>query len=193
MKESYENGVFRIGLAMDKVQNKPYNVPIITKEFFESKRYAKVEQFKFDQSVNRTHYSYFDFLSKPMVRTITRSSNDRTVFTQLENNATPVGGMQAFYQSIAQNIIYPAEARRNGTEGSVYVKFIVEKDGRITNVEVLKGIGDGCDEEAIEAVKMSPPWNPGLLDGVPQRQGIVVPVVFRLGETAKPKPNLSPR
>ncbi|MEP3581247.1 MAG: energy transducer TonB [Cyclobacteriaceae bacterium] len=128
-----------------------------------------------------------------MVRTITRSSNDRTVFTQLENNATPVGGMQAFYQSIAQNIIYPAEARRNGTEGSVYVKFIVEKDGRITNVEVLKGIGDGCDEEAIEAVKMSPPWNPGLLDGVPQRQGIVVPVVFRLGETAKPKPNLSPR
>ena len=68
------------------------------------------------------------------------------VFTIVEQQPTPPGGMAAFYKEIGEKIRYPNSARRMDIQGKVYVKFIIDKNGAITNVEVVKGIGSGCDQ-----------------------------------------------
>jgi TonB family protein len=100
-------------------------------------------------------------------------------FSVVEESANPVGGMAAFYEVIARNIKYPAFAKRQGVQGKVFVEFIVEKDGTISNVRTIKGIGGGCDEEAERVVRLSPNWNPGLLHGKPVRQKMVLPITFK--------------
>ncbi|MCR4812224.1 MAG: energy transducer TonB [Bacteroidales bacterium] len=71
------------------------------------------------------------------------------------------GGDDAMFAFLQENIRYPEEARENGIEGSVFVKFIVERDGSISNPELLRDIGDGCGEEALRLVAKMPKWKPG--------------------------------
>jgi protein TonB len=99
----------------------------------------------------------------------------------VENQPAPVGGYEAFYKYIGKNIKYPDQARRMGVEGKVFVQFVVDKDGSITDVQVLKGIGSGCDEEAIRVVKSAPKWTPGKQRGRPVRVRMSVPIAFKLG------------
>jgi protein TonB len=68
-----------------------------------------------------------------------------------------------------------------GIEGKVFVEFIVDKDGSITEVTVMKGIGSGCDEEAIRVIKAAPKWNPGKQRGQPVKVKLIVPITFKLG------------
>ena len=103
------------------------------------------------------------------------------VFLIVEEPATPPGGMAAFYKYIAENMKYPAQARRMGIEGKVYVQFVVDKDGSLTEVQAVKGIGAGCDEEAVRVIKGAPKWSPPKQRGKPVKQRIVVPIVFQLG------------
>lgn len=102
-------------------------------------------------------------------------------FDIVEESAAPKGGMNAFYKYIKKNIKYPNQAKRMGVEGKVFVRFIIDTDGSITNVEVMKGIGAGCDEEAIRILQNAPNWNPGKQRGVPVRQRMVFPLSFVLG------------
>jgi TonB family protein len=90
------------------------------------------------------------------------------------------GGLEKFYELIGKNIRYPSEARRNGIQGRVIVSFIIEKDGTLTNVKVIRGIGDGCDEEAIRIIKLSSPWMPGIQNGNLVRVSYTVPIGFSL-------------
>lgn len=107
--------------------------------------------------------------------------NDNRVYTIVDDTATPENGMPAFYKEIGQKIFYPKEARMKGIEGKVYVEFIVEKDGTISNIRAIKGIGAGCDEAAVAVIKtMSSKWIPGKLGGVPVKQSMVLPVTFKL-------------
>jgi protein TonB len=71
-------------------------------------------------------------------------------------------------------------AKESGIQGTVYVTFVVEKDGSITDVRVLRGIGGGCDEEAVRVVKNSPKWSPGKQRGKPVRVQYNLPVKFIL-------------
>ena len=103
------------------------------------------------------------------------------VFLIVEEPATPPGGMNAFYKYIGDNLKYPAQARRMGIEGRVYVQFVVDKDGTLTEVQAVKGIGAGCDEEAVRVIKNAPKWSPPKQRGKPVKQRIVVPIVFQLG------------
>jgi protein TonB len=103
------------------------------------------------------------------------------VFLIVEEPATPPGGYDAFYKYIADNLKYPAQARRMGIEGRVYVQFVVDKDGTLTEVQAVKGIGAGCDEEAVRVIKNAPKWSPPKQRGKPVKQRIVVPIVFQLG------------
>lgn len=103
------------------------------------------------------------------------------IFQVVENQPAPVGGMEAFYKYIGKNIKYPDQARRMGVEGKVFVQFVVDKDGSITDVQVLKGIGSGCDEEAVRVVKAAPKWNAGKQRGRPVRVRMSVPIAFKLG------------
>ncbi len=72
------------------------------------------------------------------------------------------GGDDARIAFLVQNIKYPEQAKKNGIQGKVFVTFVIETDGSITNVKVLRGIGGGCDEEAARVIKLMPKWNPGI-------------------------------
>ncbi|UXE65324.1 MAG: TonB family protein [Chryseotalea sp. WA131a] len=103
------------------------------------------------------------------------------IFTVVEETATPKGGMSAFYKMVSDKMKYPAQARRMGVEGKVFVQFVIGKDGAISDVKVIKGIGAGCDEEAIRVVQSSPSWNPGKQRGKAVKQRYTLPIIFKLG------------
>lgn len=103
------------------------------------------------------------------------------IFTVVEDQPTPKGGMQAFYEYVSKNMKYPAQARRMGVEGRVFVQFVVDKDGTITDVKAVKGIGAGCDEEAVRVLQNAPKWNPGKQRGRSVRVRMVLPITFQLG------------
>jgi periplasmic protein TonB len=103
------------------------------------------------------------------------------IFTIVEESAAPKGGMAAFYKYVGDKIKYPAQARRMGIEGRVFVEFVVNKDGSITDVRAVKGIGAGCDEEAVRIVQGAPAWTPGKQRGKPVKQRMVLPITFKLG------------
>ncbi|QEK51646.1 energy transducer TonB [Pedobacter aquae] len=90
------------------------------------------------------------------------------------------GGMTAWAKYLNKNLQYPAIARENEIQGRVTVSFVVERNGEITNIKVLRGIGAGCDEEAIRVIKKSPLWKPGKQNGKTVRVSYVIPIVFRL-------------
>lgn len=93
-----------------------------------------------------------------------------------------VGGIDSLYRYLAENIHYPEQAKEEGIQGRVYVRFVIEADGSVADVEVLRGIGGGCDEEALRVVKAMPKWKPGTVDGKPVRMQYNLPIVFRLTE-----------
>ena len=109
------------------------------------------------------------------------SLGNRYEYTVLSEAAEPVKGMQGFYQHVGKVLKYPAGARRRGVEGKVFIEFVVEKDGSITSLRTIRGIGSGCDEEAISAVGSSPKWKPAIERGQKVRTRYVVPITFKLG------------
>ncbi|MFC5283364.1 energy transducer TonB [Pedobacter alpinus] len=90
------------------------------------------------------------------------------------------GGMAAWAKFLNKNLRYPAEARDNNITGKVLVSFVVERNGEITDLKVLRGIGGGCDEEAMRVIKKSPFWKPGIQNGRAVRVSYVMPIVFRV-------------
>jgi protein TonB len=103
------------------------------------------------------------------------------IFLVVEETAAPIGGMPAFYEFVGKKLKYPAQARRMGVEGKVFVEFVIERDGTITDVKAIKGIGAGCDEEAVRVLQSAPKWKPGKQRGKPVRQRMVLPIAFKLG------------
>jgi periplasmic protein TonB len=103
------------------------------------------------------------------------------IFSVVEESAEPKGGMPAFYKFVGEKIKYPAQARRMGVEGRVFVEFVVNRDGSIVDVRSIKGIGAGCDEEAVRIVQSAPAWKPGKQRGKAVRQKMVIPIIFKLG------------
>jgi protein TonB len=103
------------------------------------------------------------------------------IFSVVEETATPKGGMPAFYKYIGEKMKYPAQARRMGVEGKVFVQFVIGKDGSISDVKIIKGIGAGCDEEAARVMQSAPAWNPGKQRGKTVKQRYTLPIQFKLG------------
>ena len=102
------------------------------------------------------------------------------VFTIVEQMPSFPGGDAKMYEYLGKNIKYPQIARETGIQGRVFVNFVVEPDGSVSNVTVLRGIGGGCDEEAMRVVKNMPKWKPGKQRGKPVRVQYMLPVNFRL-------------
>jgi protein TonB len=90
------------------------------------------------------------------------------------------GGIAAMMNYFGKSIRYPLAAREQNIQGRVFLNFVVEKDGSISNVVVLRGIGGGCDEEAVRVVQEMPKWNPGLQNGKAVRVSFNLPVRFGL-------------
>jgi protein TonB len=102
------------------------------------------------------------------------------IFTIVEEPAMPAGGMNSFYKYLVDNMKYPPQARRLGIEGKVTLQFVVDKNGLISDVSVLRGIGSGCDEEAVRVMRNAPVWKPGKQRGKPVKQRCIMPISFKM-------------
>lgn len=105
---------------------------------------------------------------------------DNTVFSVVEQMASFPGGPNALNDFIARTMKYPPLAEENGIKGRVVCQFIVEKDGSITDVKVVKGVDPTLDREAVRIIKAMPKWNPGKQNGKPVRVRYTLPLVFNL-------------
>lgn len=103
------------------------------------------------------------------------------IFVVVEQYPEPENGIAAFYRYIQEHMNYPSRARTMNVKGKVFVQFVIFPDGSVRDVEVIKGIGGGCDEEALRVVKESPiRWLPGKQRGVPVKVRMVLPITFDL-------------
>jgi TonB family protein len=111
---------------------------------------------------------------------ISKQQSDNEIFMVVEKMPEFPGGEKALNRFLNDSLQYPDAARESGIQGTVYLSFIVNKDGSVTNARVLRGIGGGCDEEAIRVVKSMPNWLPGKQRGKPVRVQFNLPVKFSL-------------
>ncbi|PWK71425.1 outer membrane transport energization protein TonB [Mucilaginibacter oryzae] len=107
------------------------------------------------------------------------------VFTAVEQAPEFPGGIEAFSKFLAANLRYPKAARENNIQGRVIITFVVEKDGSLTDMKVVRGIGAGCDEEAVRVLKLSPAWKCGTQNGRPVKVQYSVPISFTLADDDK--------
>jgi protein TonB len=105
---------------------------------------------------------------------------EQEIFTVVEEAPSFPGGEEARIKWLQDHIKYPQMARESGIQGTVYVTFVVEPNGCISHVKVLRGIGGGCDEEAVRVVQSMPCWNPGKQRGKPVRVQFNMPIKFTL-------------
>jgi periplasmic protein TonB len=103
----------------------------------------------------------------------------KEIFIFVEEMPIPVGGYESFYKGLSKTIKYPRQAQRNNTEGKVFVEFVVDENGKITNLKVPKGIGHGCDEEAMRVLSLTH-WQPGKQRGIPVKVRMTLPLTFKL-------------
>ena len=105
---------------------------------------------------------------------------EQEIFQVVENAPAFPGGDMARMKFLQDNIKYPIMAKESGIQGTVYVTFVVERSGAVTDVKILRGIGGGCDEEALRVVKNMPKWEPGKQRGKPVRVQFNMPIKFTL-------------
>lgn len=116
---------------------------------------------------------------------ISRDVGDKDVFSTadfLEKYPEFPGGMQAWQKFLSKNLRYPYLAQENQISGRVFVSFIVERNGEITDIKIVRGIGGGCDEEALRVIKKSPLWTPGFQNGRAVRVAYTIPIYFKMAE-----------
>jgi protein TonB len=94
----------------------------------------------------------------------------------------PVGGASAWAKFLSKNLRFPVPAQEEGISGKVFLSFIIEKDGHLSNITVDKGAGHGFDEEALRVLKLAKAWKPGMQNGQPVRVKYSIPINFQLSE-----------
>lgn len=108
----------------------------------------------------------------------TQPTPDTTIYTIVEKQPEFPGGFDTLKAYMQKTVHYPSEAQKAGVKGRVFVSYVVETDGTITHVQLLKGLDYGCDEEAIRVIKAMPRWTPGGQSGRPLRVKYTLPVLF---------------
>jgi len=105
------------------------------------------------------------------------------VYTVVDQTPMPEGGLQVLFDHIIKNLEYPEQARKNGVEGKVYVQFVINQQGELTDVEAVKGIGAGCDAAAIDVVQSANlAWKPGVHEGKKVAVRLTLPINFELDD-----------
>ncbi|WP_129594018.1 energy transducer TonB [Seramator thermalis] len=128
-----------------------------------------------------------DDQSKAQIQTYTpppppkeREEEEEEIFVVVENQPEFPGGQAAMMKFLSENIKYPVIAQENGIQGRVICNFVVERDGSITDVQVVRGVDPSLDKEAVRVIQSMPKWKPGMQRGKPVRVRFTLPVVFRL-------------
>ena len=104
----------------------------------------------------------------------------KKIYTVVEQKPEYVGGDAALFKFLATHIKYPSEAVNKKTEGIVYVGFVVNSNGSLSTFTIKRGVGNGCDEEALRVIKMMPNWIAGREKGNPVRVAYTLPIKFKL-------------
>ncbi|MDD2622208.1 MAG: energy transducer TonB [Bacteroidales bacterium] len=125
-----------------------------------------------DESTVTQEYEYVEYVPEEVV--------EEEIFVVVEESPEFPGGEESRLKFLTDNIQYPRIARDAGVEGRVIVGFVVEPDGRITNVKIIRGKVQSLDEEALRVTKMMPRWKPGKQRGKPVRVQFTMPITFLL-------------
>ena len=115
-----------------------------------------------------------------VVKRIKEKWTDEVFMEFCDKEAEPKGGMEAFRSLVSEKLKYPEAAKENNIEGKVFVQFIVCKDGTATEVQAVKGLGAGCDEEAERFIKNETSWIPAQVAGENVKSRMIMPIVFKL-------------
>ncbi len=137
-----------------------------------------IKHFDTGEMINREdNPSYRGVIVKKITGDI---SNEK--FTYVDNQPQPAGGLKDFYTSISNELKYPEQAKKAGIEGKVFIQFIIDKTGKLTEVKAIKGIGAGCDEEAVRVLKDAEKWIPGKVGDINVSVSMIMPIVFKLSD-----------
>ena len=128
--------------------------------------------------INYENGEYDEFVGEQMEAN--NESLEGDVFLSIEEAPEFPGGPAKLLEYIQNNLEYPKTARKNDIQGRVFVGFVIEEDGSVSDVKILRGIGYGCDEEAIRLVSSLPKFKPGKQRGKPVRVQYTLPIVFKL-------------
>lgn len=137
---------------------------------------------------NARSYSRTDMTKQEAGPTIAPVTQDKKVYNEADKMPAYAGGQDAMIKFLVGNIKYPEDAKKNKVTGKVFVTFIVRADGSVTDVKIIKGIGSGCDEEALRVVKLMPKWEPGEIKGKPVDVQVKLPIQFALDDKKKEEP-----
>jgi protein TonB len=113
---------------------------------------------------------------------VTEAGDGDKIFNAVEIQPNFPGGEEAFGKFLRDHIRYPAVAKENNVTGRVFIQFVVERDGSLTDLKTLRDPGSGLGDEALRVLKISPHWKPGIQNGKPVRVQYTVPVNFSLAE-----------
>jgi periplasmic protein TonB len=110
------------------------------------------------------------------------NDEDEKGFTKVEIEAKYPGGTSELAKFLSKNLQYPRSASMAGIEGKVYLLFTVSATGKISDISISKGIGFGCDEEALRVVGLMPKWTPGMQQGTAVKSKFTLPITFQMAE-----------
>lgn len=157
-----------------KIESIKFTIPIITTDdVVEMTTVEDIQASNPGEITNQGIEGFSDLPDNNGDEMIIGDTKTEEIFTVVEQMPEFPGGESAMYDFLDKNMQYPNIAKEQSIQGKVWIGFIVDKLGNVTNVEVLRGIGGGCDEEAIRVINMMPRWNPG------KQSGKVVQVKFR--------------
>ncbi len=113
-----------------------------------------------------------------VVQAAPKKVEEDKIYTTVEQSAEFPGGKSAMYKWLGENLVFPQPSIENGVQGSVMVRFIVSKNGQISDVRVVKSLDPFCDKEAVRCIKAMPRWTPGKMNGVAVNSYFVLPIQF---------------
>ena len=116
----------------------------------------------------------------PKDQEVTETSGENDIFVAVEVSPSPQGGMDGFYKFVSKTYQYPPQAQEQGVSGRVLLQFVVEKDGSLTDIKILRDLKYGTGDEAIRMLKKAPKWNPGFQNGRPVRVQFTLPIQLNL-------------
>lgn len=111
-----------------------------------------------------------------------KAQQEGEIFVVVENQPVFPGGEKALVEFISRNLKYPVESEKKGVQGTVFANFVIETDGSVSNVKILRGLNQECDAEVIRVISMMPKWTPGTQKGKPVRVSFNIPVKFALSD-----------
>lgn len=115
--------------------------------------------------------------------------NDENIFFEVEEMPEFPGGKKALQKFISDNVNYPETAKQEGTEGKVFVSFVVSKNGKVKNAKVIRSIDPLIDKEALRVINSMPEWTPGKQRGKKVDVQFTLPINFSLGDKKQPQKN----